>query len=201
MSMPVFDTVIRNGTVVDGLMMPRFRGDIGIRNGRIAGIGRFGDDDGARVIAADDCIVAPGFIDLHTHYDSQIFWDPYCTVSGWHGVTTVVIGNCGGGFAPVRPELRERMMLSLTRVEAIALASMKATLPWDWVTFPEFMDSLRRTPKGVNVMSFVPLGPLLVWVIGLEDSKAGRMPTEAALIELRRRVHAGVASVSTGRRT
>ena len=196
--MPVFDTVIRNGTVVDGLMLPRFRSDIGIRDGRIAGIGRFKDDDAARVITADDCIVAPGFVDLHTHYDSQIFWDPYCTVSGWHGVTTVVIGNCGGGFAPVRPELRERMMLSLTRVEAIALASMKATLPWDWVTFPEFMDSLRRTPKGVNVMSFVPLGPLLVWVIGLEDSKAGRMPTDAELDELRRLLHEGMDAGGCG---
>src|SRR5262245_45883675 len=125
--MPMFDTVIRNGTIVDGRMLPRYHSDIGLRDGRVAGIGRFGEEDGARVIDAEGCIVAPGVVDLHTHYDSQIFWDPYCTVSGWHGVTTVVLGNCGGGFAPVLPELRERMMLSLTRVEAIALASMKAT--------------------------------------------------------------------------
>src|SRR6202035_3859853 len=136
---------------------------------RIAGIGRFDAADADDVIDATGCVVAPGFIDLHTHYDAQVFWDPYCSISGWHGVTTVVIGNCGGGFAPVKPEMRERMMLSLTRVEAIPLASMENSLPWDWVSFPEFMDSLRRTPKAVNVMSYVPLGTLLVWVLGLDD--------------------------------
>jgi len=179
-----FDTLIRHGTVVDGTRAPRFVADIGIRDGRIAAIGRLPEADADRVIAAEGLIVAPGFVDLHTHYDAQIFWDPYCTISGWHGVTTVVIGNCGGGFAPVRPDMRERMMLSLTRVEAIPLPSMQASLPWDWETFPEFMDSLRRTPKGVNVMSYLPLGAVLVWVLGLDDAKAGRTPTAAELGEI-----------------
>src|SRR3954467_8820860 len=169
-----FDTVIKGGTVVDGRRMPRLRGDVGIKNGRIARIGRLDSRDAERVFDAGDCIVAPGFVDLHTHYDAQIYWDPYCTLSGWHGVTSVVIGNCGGGFAPVRPDMRERMMLSLTRVEAIPLASMQASLPWDWVTFPEFMQTLRRIPKGVNVMSYLPLGAVLVWVLGLDDAKSGR---------------------------
>jgi N-acyl-D-amino-acid deacylase len=184
--MALYNTVIKNGTIVDGRLLPRYRSDIGIRDGRIAAIGRLSEADGERVIDASDCVVAPGFVDLHTHYDAQIFWDPYCTVSGWHGVTTVVMGNCGGGFAPVRPEMRERMMLSLTRVEAIPIASMQASIPWDWVTFPEYMDSLRRTPKGVNVMSYVPLGALLTWVIGLDDAKAGRMPNPTELAELKR---------------
>jgi len=123
--MPGFDTLIRGGTIVDGTRAPRFVGDVGIRDGRIAAIGRLDASDAAKVIEAQGSIVAPGFVDLHTHYDAQIFWDPYCTISGWHGVTTVVIGNCGGGFAPVRPDMRERMMLSLTRVDAIGIASTR----------------------------------------------------------------------------
>jgi N-acyl-D-amino-acid deacylase len=184
--MAQYDTLIRGGTVLDGTRAPRFVADIGIRDGRIAAIGRLAAADAGRVIDARDLIVAPGFVDLHTHYDAQIFWDPYCTISGWHGVTTVVIGNCGGGFAPVRPDMRERMMLSLTRVEAIPLPSMQAALPWDWQTFPEFMQSLHRTPKGVNVMSYLPLGAVLVWVLGLEDAKAGRTPTADELVEIKR---------------
>ena len=106
--MPEFDRVIRGGTIIDGLRTPRFRADLGIRDGRIAHIGSIDAHEGAEVLDADGLFVAPGFIDLHTHYDSQIFWDPYCTISGWHGVTSVVIGNCGFGFAPVKPADRER---------------------------------------------------------------------------------------------
>ena len=105
--MASFDTVIRGGTVVDGARMPRRRCDVGIVDGKIAKLGRIASSEGRRVLDADGHIVAPGFIDLHTHYDAQIFWDPYCTLSGWHGVTSVVIGNCGFGFAPVRPDDRE----------------------------------------------------------------------------------------------
>ena len=122
--------------------------------------------------------VAPGFVDLHTHYDAQVFWDPYCTLSGWHGVTSVAIGNCGFGFAPVQPELREHAMRSMTRVEAIPYESMRQGLPWDWVTFPEFLDSLDATPKALNVLPYVPAGPMLVDVLGLDDAKAGRLPTD-----------------------
>jgi N-acyl-D-aspartate/D-glutamate deacylase len=183
--MALFDTVIKNGTVVDGMRMPRLRGDVGIKNGRVARIGRLDAGDADQVIDADDCIVAPGFVDLHTHYDAQIFWDPYCTISGWHGVTSVVIGNCGFGFAPVAPEMRERMMLSMTRVEAIPLAAMQAGLPWDWITYPEFLASLDRLPKGVNVLPYVPLGPLLVWVMGLEAAKSGRAATPEEMTQLK----------------
>ncbi len=106
--MAEFDVVIQGGTVVDGRRMPRFRGDVAIRDGKVAAIGRVDAARAERVIDADGLVVAPGFVDLHTHYDAQIFWDPYCTISGWHGVTSVAIGNCGFGFAPVVPELRER---------------------------------------------------------------------------------------------
>jgi N-acyl-D-aspartate/D-glutamate deacylase len=175
----MFDLVLRGGTIVDGTQMPRYTGDVGIRDGRIVALGRLGDAEATRVVDCEGLIVAPGFVDLHTHYDAQLFWDPYCSLSGWHGVTSVVIGNCGFGFAPVLPELRDRSMLSMTRNEAISLDAMRAGMPWDWVTFPEFLDSVERTPKSVNVLPFVPLSPLLVWVLGMERAKAGVLPTDA----------------------
>jgi N-acyl-D-amino-acid deacylase len=181
-----YDRLIRHGMIVDGTRQPRFRGDVAIKGGRIAAIGHIDDLDADEVIDADGLIVAPGFIDLHTHYDAQLFWDPYCTLSSWHGITSVAIGNCGFGFAPVRPELRERAMLTMTRVEAIPLASMKAGLPWDWVSFPEFLDSVERAPKAINILPYVPVAPLLQWVLGFEDAKAGRRPTDAEHAELRR---------------
>jgi N-acyl-D-aspartate/D-glutamate deacylase len=179
-----YDRVIRNGMIVDGSRLPRFRGDIGIKDGVIREIGRIGAAEGDDVIDAEGLVVAPGFVDLHTHYDAQLFWDPYCTISGWHGITSVAIGNCGFGFAPVHPQARERAMLSMTRVEAIPLASMQAGLPWDWISFPEFLDSVERAPKAVNVLPYVPVSPMLIWVMGFEAAKAGRRPTDAEHAEL-----------------
>ena len=144
---------------------------------------------GRRVLDATGMIVAPGYIDLHTHYDAQLFWDPYCTLSGWHGVTSVVIGNCGFGFAPVQPDFRERAMLTMVRTEAIPLASMNAGMPWDWVTFPEFLDSVERTAKAVNVKPFLPMNPVMIEVMGFERAKAGEMPTDDEHREMRRMLH------------
>ncbi|PJK28960.1 N-acyl-D-amino-acid deacylase family protein [Minwuia thermotolerans] len=179
-----FERVIKNGMVVDGTRAPRYRADIGINNGVIAEIGHIDAKDAAEVIDATGLIVAPGFVDLHTHYDAQVFWDPYCTLSGWHGITSAVIGNCGFGFAPVKPEMRERAMMSMTRVEAIPMESMKEGMPWDWVTFPEFLDSVERTPKAMNLLPYVPIGPLLIWVMGFERAKAGEMPTDEEHAEI-----------------
>jgi N-acyl-D-amino-acid deacylase len=181
-----FDLAIKGGMIVDGTRMPRFRSDIGVKDGIITRIGRINGSDAHRTVDADGLIVAPGFIDLHTHYDAQLFWDPYLTASGWHGVTSVVIGNCGFGFAPTAPEVRERAMLSMTRVEAIPLATMKTSLPWDWVTYPEFLDSIDRVPKALNILPYVPVNPLLIWVLGLEAAKAGRKPTDAQHAEMAR---------------
>jgi N-acyl-D-amino-acid deacylase len=180
-----FDRVIKGGTIVDGQRTPRFVSDIGIRDGRIAYIGGIKDTGDAEVIDATGLIVAPGFVDLHTHYDSQIFWDPYCTVSGWHGVTSVVIGNCGFGFAPCSPEDRDRAMLTMARNEAVPLATMKEGMPWDWETFPEFLDSIERTPKGVNVLAYVPLNPIMLNAMGLEAAKS-RAATPAERATMRR---------------
>ncbi|HZP44201.1 MAG TPA: amidohydrolase family protein [Candidatus Binataceae bacterium] len=187
--MAEFDTIIRGGTIIDGTRMPRFRSDVGIKDGKIAKIGYLKNHQARKVIDAAGQFVVPGFVDLHTHYDAQLFWDPYCTISSWHGVTSVVIGNCGFGFAPVKPDMRDRSMLTMTRTEAIPYPSMQAGLPWDWVTYPEFLDSIDRRPKGINMLPFMPLAPLMTWVMGLEDAKSGRMPTEAEHAEMRRLLH------------
>jgi N-acyl-D-amino-acid deacylase len=186
--MPEFDLLIKDGMVIDGTRAPRFRDDIAIKDGKIAKIGRTQAHEAKKVIEADGLIVAPGFIDLHTHYDAQIFWDPYLTLSGWHGITSVVIGNCGFGFAPVHPKDRERAMLTMVRTEAIPLASMQAAMApqWDWETYPQFMDTLDRLPKGVNLLPSVPMNPVLGYVMGIDESKTGRMPTDKEHAEMRR---------------
>ena len=169
--MAEYDVLIKNGTIVDGLRMPAYRGDIGIREGKIAAMGNVGGD-ASRVIDATGLIVAPGFMDIHTHYDAALSgWDPYATLSGWHGVTTVAIGNCGFGFAPVRPEDRERAMLRMERTETIPLSIMQTGMRWDWVTFPEFLDSLDTHGLGVNAASLVPYSPLRAWVMGNEAAR------------------------------
>jgi N-acyl-D-aspartate/D-glutamate deacylase len=170
--MSEFDVVIRGGTVVDGARNPRQVTDVGIKDGKIAKIGKLNPSDAKKTLDASGLVVAPGFVDLHTHYDAQINWDPYCTLSGWHGVTSIVVGNCGFGFAPCKPELRDRAMLSMSRVEAIPFESMKAGMKWDWVTFPDWLNFLDRTPKGLNVLSYVPLAPIMIWVMGLEAAKS-----------------------------
>jgi len=179
-----FDMIIRNGTVVDGTGMPKFRGDIGIRNGKIAAVDGLRAATADREIDAEGLVVAPGFIDCHTHYDAQIFWDPYCPISGWHGVTSVVIGNCGFGFAPCRPEDRDRVMLSMTRNEQISLESMQEGMPWDWVTFPDFLDSADRTPKGVNVLTYAPLSPFIIWAMGSYAEAKKRRPNAGELAKI-----------------
>jgi N-acyl-D-amino-acid deacylase len=181
-----YDVVIKGGTVIDGLRTPRRRADLAIKNGIVTEIGPVKTSDAGEVIDASGLIVAPGFVDLHTHYDSQLFWDPYLSVSGWHGVTSAVIGNCGFGFAPVRPEFRERAMLTMTKTEAVPLACMQEGLPWNWVTFPEFLNSVDAAPKAVNVLPYLPLSPLLIWVMGFDRAKAGELPTDEEHAEMGR---------------
>ena len=171
-----FDIHIKSGTIVDGTRVPRYRGDVWMRNGRIAQLGGRVVGSASKTIDADGLIVAPGFVDLHTHYDAQIRWDPWCTYSGWHGVTSVVLGNCGFGFAPVKPEDRERSMLTMTRNEAIPIETMRAGMNWDWETIPEYLDSLERASKGVNCVQYLPTASLMVYVMGLEAAKSRPKP-------------------------
>ncbi len=169
--MAEFDIHIRGGTIVDGTRVPRFRGDVWIKDGKVAQIGGRSPGFAKKTIDADGLIVAPGFVDLHTHYDAQIRWDPYCTISGWHGVTSIVLGNCGFGFAPCKPDFRERSMLTMTRTEAIPYESMKVGMNWDWETIPQYLDSLDRTPKGINCIQYMPTASLMTYVMGLEAAK------------------------------
>jgi N-acyl-D-aspartate/D-glutamate deacylase len=193
-----YDIALRNGIIIDGARNPRYRGDVGVRNGRIEKIGKIAPGSASREIDAQGLIVAPGFIDLHTHYDAQVFWDPYLTTSGWNGVTSVVIGNCGFGFAPCRPELRQRAMESMTKVEAIPLATLETSLPWDWESYPEMLDSIDRQPKAVNLLPYVGVNPLLIWVLGLEDAKAGRKPTDQEHAEMARLLHEAMDAGACG---
>ena len=176
--MAEFDCVIRGGTIVDGTLVPPFKGDVGIKDGRIAKIGYLKSSDAARTLDAGGLIVAPGVIDLHCHYDAPVFWDPACSIGSWHGVTSVTNGNCGFGFAPVHARDAERAMLSMERNEAIPYASMKATMPFTWETFPQWMDHIERLPKAVNMMQLVPVTPLVSYVMGGWDQAKSRQPNE-----------------------
>src|SRR5881227_1091869 len=136
-----YGVLIKNGLVADGSGMPAYRADVGIAGGRIVAIGKV-DGRAGEVVDATGRVVAPGFIDPHTHYDAQVAWDPLVTCSSWHGVTTVVTGNCGVGVAPCRPEAREVLMGDLVNVEAIPLDVMRTGIDWTWESFPQWMDAL-----------------------------------------------------------
>lgn len=189
--MTEYDLHIRGGMIVDGMRSPRYRGDVFIKDGKIAQLGGRSHGGAKRVIDAEGHIVAPGFVDVHTHYDAQIFWDPWCTISGWHGVTSVVLGNCGIGFAPVRADFRDRTALSMTRVEAIPYDSIRSAMPWDWESMPEFLQSLRRIPKGVNCAQFMPVGQLMIYVMGLEAARS-RPATKGEREEMARLLNEGM---------
>ena len=178
--MASYDLVIKNGTVIDGTQVPRFFGDLAVRDGVIVEIGaNIPTQAAAQVIDATGLVVAPGVIDPHTHYDAQINWDPYCTSSGWHGNTSFVVGNCGFGFMPCRPSDRERYMLMMENTEQVPVAAMRKALPWTWESFPEWMEHMKRLPKGVNVASYMPLNSLLIYVMGYEAAKTrGATPEE-----------------------
>ena len=170
--MPEFDKIIRNGTIVDGSGgLPAYRGDVAIKDGKIAMISGRIQASATEELDATGCIVAPGAIDLHTHYDLQLNWEPYATMSGWHGVTSVTIGQCGFGFAPCKPEDRDAAMRLMTRIEAIPLRTMELGLRWDWESFPEWLDSLDSHPLGVNVGALVPFNTLRMYVMGLEEAR------------------------------
>jgi N-acyl-D-amino-acid deacylase len=161
----VLDLLIKNGLVIDGTGAPARRADVGIVAGRISAIGRIAEP-AKRTIDAGDLVVAPGFIDPHTHYDAQICWDGALTPSSWHGVTSVVMGNCGVGIAPCRPAAREIAMRDLVNVEAIPFDVLAAGITWDWETFPQYLDAAERRRPALNLAFLVPLTPLRHYVMG-----------------------------------
>src|SRR3954466_1645808 len=137
-----YDLLIRNGRVIDGTGSPAFKADVGIRNGRIAAIGKL-SGDAKRSIDAQGQVIAPGFIDSHPHFDAQLLWDPLCTWSCYHGVTTVITGNCSLGIAPLRPGTAERVYEYLSYVEAIPMETLMTVKP-SWQTFGEYMDAIGK---------------------------------------------------------
>ena len=187
--MPEYDLVIRGGTIVDGTGIPRYRADLAVKDGRVAMISGKIKPGGAKEIDASDCIVAPGAIDLHTHYDAQLNWDPYASLSGWFGVTSLTIGQCGFGFAPTRPEDRDLNMRMMNRIEAIPLESMRLGMRWDWETFPEFLDSLDSQGLGVNVGALFPFSPLRGYVLGMMPARERTSVTEAELDRMKQLFH------------
>jgi N-acyl-D-aspartate/D-glutamate deacylase len=193
----MFDTIITGGRIIDGTGAPAFYADLAIVEGRIASIGRLSDAAAREVIDAKGLIVAPGHVNQHSHYDVALFWDPYCSNAGENGVTTVVNANCGFGVAPVRAADKLRTMRMLETTEQIPVAHQEAALPWDWESFPEYLDHLQGLAKGVNVMTYLPLNPLLVFVMGVEAAKR-RRPTPEEMRTIHQLINAAMDAGALG---
>jgi N-acyl-D-aspartate/D-glutamate deacylase len=177
-----YDLLIRNGLVVDGTGAPARRADVAVTAGKIAEIGSL-SGTAKRVIDAGDLAVAPGFIDPHTHYDAQICWDGALTPSSWHGVTSVVMGNCGVGIAPCRPEAREIAMRDLVNVEAIPFEVLAAGITWDWESFPQYMQAAARRNCALNLAFLAPLTPFRHYVMGEASMERAASASEISEIK------------------
>jgi N-acyl-D-aspartate/D-glutamate deacylase len=195
-----YDLVIKNGVVIDGSGMPRYRADVGVRGGRIASIGRI-RERGREVIDADGQVVAPGFVDGHTHMDAQIFWDPLGTSSCWHGITSVVMGNCGFTLAPCAAADKHMVVRNLQRAEDISAEAMEAGIQWGWTTFPEYLDCLDALPKGINYAGYIGHSALRTYVMGERafEQAAGEDDLRAMERELRAAIRAGAIGFTTSR--
>jgi N-acyl-D-aspartate/D-glutamate deacylase len=176
-----YDLLIRNGFIVDGTGEPGFHADLAVSNGKIAQIGKIADS-AERTIDASDCVVSPGFIDPHTHYDAQICWDAAVTPSSWHGVTSVVLGNCGVGIAPCRRESREVAMRDLVNVEAIPYEVLARGIRWEWESFAEYLDAAERRRPAVNFAFLAPLTPFRHYVMGETSMERAATAEETASI-------------------
>ena len=176
-----YDLVIKNGMVVDGTGAKRYQADVAIQGGKVAEIGKV-TEGAKRTIDADGLVVTPGFVDPHTHYDAQICWDGAVTPSSWHGVTSVVMGNCGVGIAPCRPETREIAMKDLVNVEGIPFDVLNKGITWDWETFPQFMDAAAARSPSLNLAFIAPLTPFRHYVMGEASMERAATPEETAKI-------------------
>jgi N-acyl-D-amino-acid deacylase len=179
----MYDLLIKNGLVIDGTGAPRRHADVAIAGGKIVAIGKV-TESATRVIDAADLVVAPGFVDPHTHYDAQICWDRPLSSASWHGVTTVVMGNCGVGIAPCKPEVRDIAAWDLVNVEGIPFEVLAQGITWDWVSFPEYMDAAQRRGLGTNLAFLAPLTPFRHFVMGEESMDRAATPAETAQIQV-----------------
>ena len=192
-----YDLKITGGLIVDGTGTPGFRGDVGIKDGRIVALGVAGEA-AAQTIDAAGRVVAPGFIDLHTHYDFQVLWDPMLSISSWHGVTTAIIGNCGFGIAPTRPEHRDLMIRTLESVEGMSSAALRAGAGdrWPFETFPEYLDAVDRRGIGINLGAFIGHTPVRMYVMG--EAATERPATADETARMRGIVAEGLAAGAVG---
>jgi N-acyl-D-amino-acid deacylase len=165
-----YDLKITGGSIIDGTGKPRYPGDVGISDGKVVALGA-APGEARETIDAAGRVVCPGFVDIHTHYDAQIFWDRMLTISPWHGVTTVVMGNCGFGIAPTRVQHRDLIIRTLEKVEGMSVAALKEGLGADWgfETFPQFLDAIARRGTAINVGALIGHTPLRLYVMG-EDA-------------------------------
>ena len=195
-----YDLLIKNGTVVDGSGMPRFQADVGIVQGKIAAIGRI-RDSAKEVIDAEGHVVSPGFIDGHTHMDAQVFWDPLGTCSCWHGITSVVMGNCGFTLAPCSEENKLMVIRNLERAEDISREAMQAGIKWSWTTYPEYLDAVERLPKGINYAAYIGHSALRTYVMGERafTEEATQDDLDAMKREVSSAIQAGAAGFTTSR--
>ncbi|WP_396925578.1 amidohydrolase family protein [Mycolicibacterium sp.] len=191
-----YDLVIRNGTIVDGLGGAPYRGDVAVSDGVIAAVGTV-SETGEREIDATGLLVTPGFVDLHTHYDGQAIWSDRMIPSSAHGVTTAVMGNCGVGFAPCRPEDHDVLVDVMAGVEDIPGVVMVDGLPWTWETFPEFMDALDSRQRDIDVAAFLPHSPLRVYVMG-ERGVNRELPTAEDLAMMRKLAEEAIRAGALG---
>ena len=193
-----YDLLIKNGTVVDGTGSQPVQADIAVVDGKIAEVGKI-TEGAKKVIDASDLTVTPGFIDHHTHYDAQICWDPLISPSSWHGVTSVIMGNCGVGLAPCKPDVREIATWDLVNVEAIPFDVLAKGVTWDWETFPEYMDAAAKRGSGINLGFMAPLTPFRRYVMGEESMDRAATPEETTQIAalLREAMDAGAFGFST----
>jgi len=195
----MLDLLIKNARICDGTGAPSFVGALGIEGGIIRSIGRANGQTAGRVLDAGGLALAPGFVDPHTHYDAQVAWDPLLTCSPWHGVTTVVMGNCGVGVAPVKPATREILMHDLVNVEAIPYDVMKAGIDWQWERYGEYLDAIDRRGLGINVAGLVAFTPLRHYVMGEASFERAATGDEIAAMRrlLREAMEAGAFGFST----
>ncbi len=195
-----YDLVIRNGTVIDGTGAPRRRASVAVVAGRIAAVGQV-DETGREEIDAEGCVVSPGFVDGHTHMDAQVFWDELGTSSCWHGVTTVVMGNCGFTLAPARPDARALVVRNLERAEDIPADAMAEGIPWTWATFGEYLDAVDVMAKGINYACLIGHSALRTWAMGERAFSDAASSDDLAVMEreLVDGLHAGAVGFSTSR--